>query len=196
MALTNDEWRMRTYEVYMRVTKLPDSVPLSPPSISGSLIALTIDHTLLKPDATTAQIDSLCDEALNETQVAIEDGAKEIDMVINIGALKSGDYELVHNDIAAVVEAAGGHPVKVIIETVFLTYEEKIAASFISAEAGASFVKTCTGFSGGSASIEDVALMKKTVQYKGHVQVKASAGIRSLKTCLEMLEAGADRIGT
>ncbi|KAG5722007.1 Deoxyribose-phosphate aldolase, partial [Termitomyces sp. T112] len=131
-----------------------------------------------------------------ETQVAIEDGAKEIDMVLNIGALKSGNYVLVHDDIATVVSTAAAHPVKVILETVFLTDEEKIAASFIAAEAGAAFVKTCTGYSGGGASVMDVALMKKAVRYKGNVQVKASAGIKSLNACLEMLEAGADRIGT
>ncbi|KAG6909513.1 hypothetical protein DXG01_017070 [Tephrocybe rancida] len=136
------------------------------------------------------------DLPVSETQVAVEEGAKEIDMVISIGALKSKDYALVYSDIIAVVAAAAGHPVKVILETVFLSDEEKIAGAFIAAEAGAAFVKTCTGFSGGSASVADVALMKKTVQYKGRVQVKASAGIRSLKTCLEMLEAGADRIGS
>lgn len=117
-------------------------------------------------------------------------------MVLNIGALKSGNYALVHDEIAAVVSAAAGHPVKVILETALLKDEQKIAASFIAAESGAAFVKTSTGFSGGGASIADVALMKKAVQYKGNVQVKASAGIRSLKECLEMLQAGADRIGT
>ncbi|KAG6808913.1 hypothetical protein H0H92_002390 [Tricholoma furcatifolium] len=226
------------------VKALPDSPPVSshPASAwSSQTIALTIDHTLLKPDATSTQIDTLCDEALKyrfksccvngchvaqvakrlsgsptipccvvgfplgagsskskalETHAAIEDGAKEIDMVLNIGALKSCDYAFVFSDIAAVVEAAVGHPVKVILETVFLTDEEKVAASFLAAEAGAAFIKTCTGFSGGGASIADVGLMKKTVQYKGTVKVKASAGIRSLKTCLEMLVAGADRIGT
>ncbi|KAG5641189.1 hypothetical protein DXG03_005789 [Asterophora parasitica] len=134
-----------------------------------------------------------------EARQAIANGAKEIDMVINIGALKSGDYPLVFDDIRSVVEVAevsGDCIVKVILETVFLSDEEKIAASFISAEAGAAFVKTCTGFLGGAASVADVALMKKTVQYKGNVKVKASAGVRSLKTCLEMLAAGADRIGT
>ncbi|KAG6844827.1 hypothetical protein H0H87_003394 [Tephrocybe sp. NHM501043] len=241
MTLTNDEWRDIISLRIDEVKKLPDFVPITPPSISGHLIALTIDHTLLKPDATSAQIDTLCDEALKykfksccvngshvahvatrlagsstvpccvigfplgagnskskafETRVAIEDGAKEIDMVLNIGALKSGNYALVHDDIATVIAAAASHPVKVILETTFLSNEEKIAASFIAAEAGAAFVKTCTGFLGGAASVADVALMKKTVQYKGKVQVKASAGIRSLKTCLELLEAGADRIGT
>jgi deoxyribose-phosphate aldolase len=117
-------------------------------------------------------------------------------MVINIGALKSGNYALVSNDIKAVVDASSGHPVKVILETVFLSSAEKIAGSFISAEAGASFVKTCTGFSSGGATAADVALMKKAVGYKSGVKVKASAGIRSYEACVEMLRAGADRIGT
>ncbi|KAF5379495.1 hypothetical protein D9615_006617 [Tricholomella constricta] len=122
-----------------------------------------------------------------EARQAIEDGAKEIDMVISA---------LVHEDIRSVVDASAGNAVKVILETVLLSDEEKIAASFIAVEAGAAFVKTCIGFLGGGASAADVALMKKMVQYKGNVKVKASAGIRSLNTCLEMLEAGADRIGT
>lgn len=116
-------------------------------------------------------------------------------MVINIGALKAKDYTLVYSDIKAVVDASGNNLVKVILETTFLTNEEKIAASFLSAEAGATFVKTCTGFLGGGATAEDVALMKRTVAYKG-LKVKASAGIRSFEKCLEMFKAGADRIGT
>lgn len=126
----------------------------------------------------------------------MSDGAKEVDMVLNIGAMKSKDYALVYSDIAAVVGAAGTIPVKVILETVFLTDEEKIQASYISAEAGAAFVKTCTGFSGGAASAPDVALMKKAVAHKPEVKVKASAGVRSFETALEMIKAGADRIGT
>lgn len=117
-------------------------------------------------------------------------------MVINIGALKSSDYSRVYDDVKAVVDASAGNIVKVILETVLLSDDEKIAGAFISAEAGASFVKTCTGFSGGGASVADVALMKKSVAYKDGVLVKASGGIRSYEKCLEMLEAGADRIGT
>lgn len=117
-------------------------------------------------------------------------------MVLNIGALKSGDYSLVYNDIRSVIYVSAGNVVKVILETVFLSNEEKIAAAFLSAEAGANFVKTCTGFSGGGASTEDVSLMKQTVKYKDNVKVKASAGIRSFEQCMEMLQAGADRIGT
>ncbi|KAJ7289340.1 hypothetical protein C8J57DRAFT_1114978 [Mycena rebaudengoi] len=130
-----------------------------------------------------------------EAKEAVNDGAKEIDMVVNIGALKAGDYGLVYSDIKGVVDAAGT-TVKVILETVFLTDEQKIAASFLAAEAGVEFVKTCTGFAGGGASAADVLLMRKTVAYKAGVKVKASAGIRSLDKCLEMFKAGAERIGT
>jgi deoxyribose-phosphate aldolase len=126
----------------------------------------------------------------------VGDGAKEIDMVINIGALKAREYALVFKDIHAVVAASDGYPVKVIIETVFLTEEEKIAACYLSAEAGAAFVKTCTGFSGGGATAEDITLMKKTVLYKPEIKVKASGGVRTFEKCLEMFKAGADRIGT
>jgi len=117
-------------------------------------------------------------------------------MVLNIGALKSRDYAYVYDDIRAVVNASTGHAVKVILETALLSDEEKIAGSFLAAEAGATFVKTCTGFGGGGASAADVSLMKKTVSYKEGVGVKASAGIRSYEVCVEMLRAGADRIGT
>ncbi|KAH8825317.1 hypothetical protein DL96DRAFT_1712320 [Flagelloscypha sp. PMI_526] len=133
-----------------------------------------------------------------ETSQAVSDGALEIDMVISIGHLKSCQYHLVYADILAVVKAAHPVPVKVIIETVFLSPEEIIAASFISAEANAAFVKTSTGFSGGGATKEDVELMKRTVQYKGDgvVKVKASAGVRTWDKSIEVLNAGADRIGT
>jgi deoxyribose-phosphate aldolase len=134
--------------------------------------------------------------ATSEAAQAIEEGAKEIDMVINIGALKTRNYEHIYQDIRAVVDASAGNIVKVILETALLSDEEKIIGAFISAEAGAAFVKTCTGFSGGAASVDDVELMKKAVAHKGGVKVKASAGIRSYEQCLEMLRAGADRIGT
>lgn len=124
------------------------------------------------------------------------DGAKEIDMVINIGALKARNYVLVYEDICAVIQSSKGYPVKVILETALLSDEEKIAGSYISAEAGAAFVKTCTGFGGGGASTADVALMRKAVDFKGGVKVKASAGVRTYEKCLEMLLAGAERIGT
>ncbi len=129
-----------------------------------------------------------------ETKDAIEKGAEEIDMVINIGALKSGDSELVKNDIKAVVEAATGKAiVKVIIETCLLTDEEKALASSLSKEAGADFVKTSTGFSTGGATIEDVKLMRETVG--PDLGVKASGGVRSLEDLQAMVDAGATRIG-
>lgn len=129
-----------------------------------------------------------------ETKKAIEDGAHEIDMVINIGALKSEDNALVKEDIRAVVEASKGKAiVKVIIETALLTEAEKILACELAKEAGADFVKTSTGFSGGGATPEDVALMRKTVGTE--MGVKASGGIRNLQNATAMLEAGATRLG-
>ncbi|GMB07728.1 deoxyribose-phosphate aldolase [Thermolongibacillus altinsuensis] len=129
-----------------------------------------------------------------ETKNAIENGASEVDMVINIGALKSGDDELVEKDIRAVVEAAKGKAlVKVIIETCLLTDEEKVRACQLAVKAGADFVKTSTGFSTGGATVEDVALMRKTVG--PNVGVKASGGIRSADDLLAMEKAGANRIG-
>ncbi|WP_158735056.1 deoxyribose-phosphate aldolase [Alteribacillus sp. YIM 98480] len=130
-----------------------------------------------------------------ETKSAILNGASEIDMVLNIGALKSGDESFVKADIEAVVEAAREKAiVKVIIETILLTTEEKETACRIAVEAGADFVKTSTGFAGGGATIEDVKLMKKTVGEQA--KVKASGGVRDKETVLAMIEAGADRIGT
>lgn len=201
-------------------------------------LAKYIDHTLLKPDATNAQIKQLCEEAdahkffsvcINPTHVklasqlltnssvkvctvigfplgansssvkayetvdAIENGADEIDMVINVGALKSGDLETVEEDIAAVVEAANGKLVKVIIETSLLTEEEKQTACKLAEKAGCNFVKTSTGFSGGGATVEDVTLMKNAVS--ANIEVKASGGVRSREDALKMIEAGATRIG-
>ena len=129
-----------------------------------------------------------------ETADAIAKGAEEIDMVINIGALKSGDDELVKNDIKAVVESAKGKAiVKVIIETCLLTDEEKAVASRLSKEAGADFVKTSTGFSTGGATVADVKLMRETVG--SDLGVKASGGVRSLEDLQAMIDAGATRIG-
>jgi deoxyribose-phosphate aldolase len=129
-----------------------------------------------------------------ETKNAIENGASEVDMVINIGALKSGDDELVEKDIRAVVEAAKGKAlVKVIIEACLLTDEEKVRACQLAVKAGADFVKTSTGFSTGGATAEDVALMRKTVG--PNVGVKASGGIRTADDLLAMEKAGANRIG-
>ncbi|HEL9630711.1 TPA: deoxyribose-phosphate aldolase [Streptococcus suis] len=128
-----------------------------------------------------------------ETKDAIENGADEIDMVINIGALKDKNYDLVLEDIKAVVEASGDKLVKVIIETCLLTDEEKVKACELSKEAGADFVKTSTGFSTGGATVEDVALMRKTVGPE--MGVKASGGARSYEDAIAFIEAGASRIG-
>jgi deoxyribose-phosphate aldolase len=128
-----------------------------------------------------------------ETQRAVEAGADEVDMVINIGALKSGDRKRVTEDIAAVVEAAAGRTVKVIIETCYLTEGEKKTACECAKEAGAHFVKTSTGFGSGGATVEDVRLIKSVVG--DTMKVKASGGIRTLEDALAMIEAGADRIG-
>ena len=128
-----------------------------------------------------------------EAQQAVRDGAAEIDMVINIGAVKDQNWEFVQKDIAAVVTAARPAIVKVILETCLLTDEEKKKACEIAVHAGAAFVKTSTGFSTGGATVEDVALMKKAVA--GRALVKASGGIRTPEDALALLKAGADRIG-
>lgn len=204
-----------------------------------SHISTYIDHTLLKPNATKAQIAKLveeakeynfksvcinpywvsfCHEQLKETEVdvctvigfplgatstatkvfetkqAINDGANEVDMVINVGALKSKEDSVVRKDIGEVVQAAKGYAlVKVIIETSLLEEEEKIRACELAKEAGADFVKTSTGFSGGGATVEDVKLMRQTVGEK--MGVKASGGVRDRKSAVTMIEAGATRIG-
>ncbi|MCQ4923837.1 deoxyribose-phosphate aldolase [Tissierella carlieri] len=130
-----------------------------------------------------------------ETIDAIKNGADEIDMVINIGALKVKDYKTVKDDIESVVEASRGKAiVKVIIETCLLTDEEKIKACELSMEAEADFVKTSTGFSTGGATVEDVRLMKSVVGDK--LEVKASGGVRDLESAKKMIEAGATRLGT
>ena len=197
-----------------------------------------IDHTLLKAHATRAQIEKLCDEALQynfasvcvntcwvplaheklagsevntccvvgfplgamlteakaaETRLAVEAGADEVDMVINVGWLLDGDYDAVRDDIAAVVKAADGKCVKVIIEACLLTDEQKVKACELSVEAGATFVKTSTGFSTGGATVADVALMRKTVG--NACKVKAAGGIHTADEAKAMVEAGADRLG-
>ncbi|PIJ62097.1 deoxyribose-phosphate aldolase [Mesotoga sp. H07pep.5.4] len=129
-----------------------------------------------------------------ETSWACDNGADEFDMVINVGLLKSGEYESVFDDIAKVVESARGKTVKVIIETSLLSEEEKIVACVISREAGAAFVKTSTGFSGGGATVDDVSLMKFVVG--DACKVKASGGVKSREEALAMISAGASRIGT
>lgn len=128
-----------------------------------------------------------------ETALAIADGAREIDMVLNLGWLKDGAHDAVRSDVAAVVEAAQGHAVKVILETCLLTRDEKVAACHLAVEAGAAFVKTSTGFATGGATVDDVRLLAATVH--GRARVKASGGIRDLAAALALIEAGADRLG-
>jgi deoxyribose-phosphate aldolase len=203
-------------------------------------VASSIDHTLLKSEASREQIVRLCDEAARysfaavcinpwwiglaasilrgtsvkvattigfplganhttvkrfEAEEAIRLGAQEVDMVMNIGALKSGDRQAVQNDIAAVAEVAhaGGAIVKVILETPLLTLEEKILGCELSLAAKADFVKTATGFFGG-ATVDDVSLMRGVVGHRAGV--KASGGIRTAAAAQAMLEVGANRLGT
>ena len=129
-----------------------------------------------------------------ETQNAIQLGAKEIDMVINISALKSGNYALVYQDIASVVKAAGNIPVKVIVETAYLTVEEKIFLCACVQDAKASYIKTSTGFAPTHAKLEDIQLFKYLLNDK--VKIKASGGIKNFDQAKAFIEAGADRIGT
>ena len=212
--------------------------PTTPPE--GAELARYIDHTLLKPDATSAQIDALCDEAIEhgfysvcvnscwtarcagrlkgsnvklavvagfplgameseskafEAGRAVEQGAHEIDMVINIGRLKAGDAAGVEADVRAVRGTMGPSALlKVIIETGLLTEAEKVQACEIAKRAGADFVKTSTGFSGGGATAEDIALMRRTVG--PDLGVKASGGVRTREDALAMIAAGATRIGS
>ncbi|MBQ9823604.1 MAG: deoxyribose-phosphate aldolase [Solobacterium sp.] len=129
-----------------------------------------------------------------ETKDAIEKGAEEIDMVINVGMLKDGEDDYIVNEIKAIKEACGGHILKVIIEACLLTDEEKARACKDAEKAGADFVKTSTGFSTGGATVEDVKLMRASVSE--NVKVKAAGGIRDKETFEAMIEAGAERIGT
>ena len=137
--------------------------------------------------ASTAQM------KVEEARDAVRNGASEVDMVINIGAMKSGDYGLVESDIRAVVDAAKPVLVKVILETSKLDLEEKIIACALSKAVGAAFVKTSTGFGGGGATAEDIALMRRIVGKE--MGVKASGGIRDTATAQQMIAAGASRLG-
>lgn len=130
---------------------------------------------------------------VEETKEAIKNGATEIDMLVNLGALKSGEYDVVRDDIAAVVKAAGGLTTKVIIETALLTDEEKVKVTELIIEAGADFVKTATGFNGGGATVEDVKLLKSVAGDK--IQVKAAGGVKTYEDAVNIVEAGATRIG-
>lgn len=128
-----------------------------------------------------------------EAKDAIANGAEEVDMVINVGTMKAGDYELVEKDIKAVVDAANGTLVKVIIETCYLTDEEKVLACKAAAKAGADFVKTSTGFGTGGATPADVALMRSSIP--DSMKVKASGGVHNYEEAMAVVEAGASRIG-
>jgi len=129
-----------------------------------------------------------------ETEAAIDDGAHEIDVVLNVARLKNGDDKYVLRELRDVVEAADERPVKVILETCLLTHEQKVRACKLVMESGANFVKTSTGFSTGGATVDDIKLLRETVGPK--FGVKASGGIRDTKTALQMIEAGATRLGT
>ncbi|GEL78324.1 deoxyribose-phosphate aldolase [Tenuibacillus multivorans] len=207
--------------------------------MTNSSLAKMIDHTLLKPETQSEQINQICEEAKEygfasvcvnptwvthchsllkdsevkvctvigfplgatttetkvfETKQAIENGATEVDMVINIGSLKDGRYEEVERDINEVVEAAKDKAiVKVIFETSLLTKDEKVKACELAKKAEADFVKTSTGFSGGGANVDDIRLMRLTVGPE--MGVKASGGVRSLEDTNAMIDAGATRIG-
>ena len=206
--------------------------------MDGRQLAKYIDHTILKPDATAAQVKKLCDEAKQygfasvcvnpsrialaaaelagsdvtpccvvgfplgaipseskaaETAVAVKNGAREIDMVIDVGRAKDGDWDYVQSDIAAVKAACGPALLKVIIETCLLTDDEKVRACLAAKAAGADFVKTSTGFSKAGASVADVKLMRETVG--PDMGVKAAGGIHTREEARALLEAGATRIG-
>jgi len=164
----------------------PDYIELAVHYLQGSNIpvASVVGFPL---GATTGKIKS------REAAEAVENGAGELDMVINVGRLRVGDYDYVLNDIARVVEAAGGVVVKVILETCLLSDEEKVKACLLSRDAGAHFVKTSTGFSSGGATQRNVALMRHVVGKD--LGVKASGGIRTAADALQMVRAGASRIG-
>tara|TARA_R110002126_G_scaffold6119_14_gene32303 strand:+ start:3912 stop:4811 length:900 start_codon:yes stop_codon:yes gene_type:complete len=231
---------------FTRKSGVPAHVPAattSAPSTGdarGRELAALIDHTILAPDATAAQVDKICAEAIehhfasvcvhgswiprvaeilhgsgvppcavigfphgnatteakvHEARRAAADGAKEVDMVIHIGALKGGDDDYVKRDVAEVTQAChqGGAILKAILETTMLSNEEIERASRLCQEAGADFIKTSTGFGGGGAKVEHVALMRRTVGPK--MDIKASGGIRDRKTAEAMLAAGATRLG-
>jgi len=237
-------------EVPAAAKPLPKGDPHPRESLSPATISLVsevrqlatlIDHTLLRPEATRAQVEQLCEEALPwgfaaacvhsawvplvaerlqasrvkvgsvvgfpfgvnltsakcaEAAAAIQAGAREIDMVMNIGAMRSGDYALVESDVRAVAEAcqARGVLLKVILENAYLDEEQKMQACQLVQRAGADFVKTSTGLASSGATVADVRLMRKTVG--GETGVKAAGGIRTLADALRMLEAGANRLGT
>ncbi len=189
---TQDEIAQLAYEArkygFASVCVNPSYVKLCSDLLKGSdVVVCTVVGFPLGATSTEAKV--------FEAQKAVRDGATEVDMVINVGALKSRDYELVERDIASVARVvhAGGAILKVIIETALLTDEEKVAASQLAKVAGADFVKTSTGFGPGGATAEDVALMRRVVGPK--MGVKASGGIRTYADAQKMVAAGASRIG-
>jgi deoxyribose-phosphate aldolase len=215
------------------------STTLNSQTISVAQLAKTIDHALLRPEMTEAEVIAGCELAARyhiasvcvkpcdvalaarlmagsdvavgtvigfphgssttavkvaEARQAVADGATELDMVINIGALRSGRHDLVRDEIAAVVAAAGDQAhVKVILENAYLNQEEKVLACQLAEAAGAAYVKTSTGFAPTGVTVEDIKLMRATVGPR--VQVKAAHGIRSLEAILEIIDAGATRVG-
>lgn len=230
---------MRLIEFDLIIKRMVSNINLKPKELTRINLASYIDHTLLKPETTKAQIKILCEEAIKhsfyavcinssmvavckdllkntkiqiasvvgfplgacdtstksfETNRAINLGASEIDMVLHLGLMKAKEYSLVDRDIQDVVRAAGGLPVKVILETALLTDEEKKKACEIAMNSGAHFIKTCTGFGGGSATVEDILLIKSVVA--GNCEIKASGGIRDFENAKKLIEAGASRIGT
>lgn len=176
----------KTYEVYA-VCVNPTWVPLAVQSLQASVVRVC--SVVGFPFGA-----SLPEVKAFEAETVVSLGADEVDMVMNIGALKSQDYDRVVADITGVVKASNGHLVKVIIETGYLSDPEKVKACELAEQAGAAFVKTSTGFGPGGATVADVRLMRETVGNR--LGVKASVGIRTLKTALEMIDAGANRIGT
>jgi len=176
----------KVYEVYA-VCVNPTWVPLAVKSLQAS--GVKVCSTVGFPSGA-----SLPDVKAFEAETVVSLGADEVDMVINIGALKSQDYDRVVGDISGVVKASRGHPVKVIIETGHLSDPEKVKACELAERAGAAFVKTSTGFGPGGATVTDVRMMRETVGNR--LGVKASVGIRTLKNALDMIDAGANRIGT
>lgn len=226
-------WRLR--EGRRTLTAMNDNGAIP----SAAELARYIEHTLLRPEATRAQIEKLCEEARTygfyavcvngsrvelarycleesdvrvvavvgfplgamsadvkryETEAAVDDGAHEVDVVLNIGKLKDGENAALLRELRDVVEAADERPVKVILETCLLTREEKIRACQLVLDSGARFVKTSTGFGPAGATVEDVQLLRETVG--PNFGVKAAGGIRDTATALAMIRAGADRLGT
>lgn len=211
----------------------------SSPLITPADLARTIDHTLLRADASARDLERLCAEARThafyavcvnpcrielcrycleesdvkvatvvgfplgamdtdakryETEAAVDLGAHEIDVVLNVGRVKDGDWRFVLRELTDVVEAADERPVKVILETCLLTSDEKAQACRVAVDAGAQFVKTSTGFGAAGATVEDVRMMREIVGPK--IGVKASGGIRDAATARAMIAAGASRLGT